>query len=577
MALRAADVPRSRVSPPVAPVTRPPMPGSGSLRPPRWTWALPIGLQLSRRHRCGARAMPLAWEASLRLVDEVNQLRFSCPQHELLALLDDLPSPSSPPSPSSSSCPANGRTANAANAAYLPPPAAERRRPDVTLKLFLYGADGAPSLGAPVVPCKDWRERPLEEILESALSELKRCGFVVLEELVCPEKLQALLADFRRQRTAGLPEGVTFSRMRAQRDMTVPPFNKLWAQDDVICHPLILALLARYVRNSTNMSEDRVSEERLEELQAQGLNITPGKGRHKLTLLRERGYFLPVDPLPSWLDRVSNDPQPSGWKDGMRKALGEVPRSDGGSKVEPGEKLRPCEEHGTFQSKQLVMLHGLQSAAELNGRLGRLQRYDANADRWEVDMRGEGGRKRLKEDNLSMPQKPQVPPGLSVAELKERGNNSFKASELEEAVEMAGDGAIAFYSAALDLLEEGESRGRSDADAAIGREARTYAMRANMDTAKAIEVDPTSGKAYYRRGCAVLGMAPSASRAKEAIACLETALTGRASGGKDGVVLPNAMRQEVSNLLDYAKRRLDACTEAAVPDVEQCRENCRQQ
>ncbi|CAJ1394033.1 unnamed protein product [Effrenium voratum] len=534
--------------------------------------------------------MPLAWEASLRLVDEVNQLRFSCPQHELLALLDDLPSPSSPSSPSSSR-PANGRTANAANAAYLPPPAAERR--------FLYGADGAPSLGAPVVPCKNWRERPLEEILESALSELKRCGFVVLEELVCPEKLQALLADFRRQRTAGLPEGVTFSRMRAQRDMTVPPFNKLWAQDDVICHPLILALLARYVRNSTNMSEeksaemsfaqwlgagggvehftsgemsagypeldlmvvvdtpagapaqtrhrdtilpgpcaslgvhipltkmqaeplngaigffpgshvlrgelgdkpklpemvgatapgsvilydsftehrglenvsaearaalfawfrvpgvytghteenfgpegleradafrrylrprlreaeerqraqcpgacesraleawgfrrpprqlvpwtrswgeervcfrcnrtrgegnfcaetpasrrrewycrscweecrsagvtpapwpgnmeepwqeDRVSEERLEELQAQGLNITPGKGRHKLTLLRERGYFLPVDPLPSWLDRVSNDPQPSGWKDGMRKALGEVPRSDG--------------------------------------------------------------------------------------------------------------------------------------------------------------------------------------------------------------------------------------------------------
>ncbi|CAJ1419428.1 unnamed protein product [Effrenium voratum] len=212
-----------------------------------------------------------------------------------------------------------------------------------------------------------------------------------------------------------------------------------------------------------------------------------------------------------------------------------------------------------------------------------------------VDMRGEGGRKRLKEDNLSMPQKPQVPPGLSVAELKERGNNSFKASELEE--------AIAFYSAALDLLEEGESRppeaedpkylavllnNRAQCfimlcrethgeDAAIGREARTYAMRANMDTAKAIEVDPTSGKAYYRRGCAVLGMAPSASRAKEAIACLETALTGRASGGKDGVVLPNAMRQEVSNLLDYAKRRLDACTEAAVPDVEQCRENCRQQ
>ena len=32
-----------------------------------------------------------------------------------------------------------------------------------------------------------------------------------------------------------------------------------------------------------------MSEERLKELQEQGLNITPGKGRHKLTLLRERG------------------------------------------------------------------------------------------------------------------------------------------------------------------------------------------------------------------------------------------------------------------------------------------------
>merc|ERR1712014_109185 len=101
--------------------------------------------------------------------------------------------------------------------------------------------------------------------------------------------------------------------------------------------------------------------------------------------------------------------------------------------------------------------------------------------------------------------------------------------------------------------------------------------KANIDAARAIELDPTNGKAYYRRGCAVLGMAPSASRAKEAIYCIETALSGRASGGKDGIVLPNAMRHEVSGLLDYAKRRLEDCTEMAIPDVEQCRENCRQQ
>ena len=40
------------------------------------------------------------------------------------------------------------------------------------------------------------------------------------------------------------------------QDMTIPPFDKLWADDDISCHPLILALLCRYLRNSTNMSED---------------------------------------------------------------------------------------------------------------------------------------------------------------------------------------------------------------------------------------------------------------------------------------------------------------------------------
>ena len=40
------------------------------------------------------------------------------------------------------------------------------------------------------------------------------------------------------------------------QDMTIPPFNKTWADDEIICHPLILALLARYLRNSTNMSEE---------------------------------------------------------------------------------------------------------------------------------------------------------------------------------------------------------------------------------------------------------------------------------------------------------------------------------
>lgn len=252
------------------------------------------------------------------------------------------------------------------------------------------------------------------------------------------------------------------------------------------------------------------------------------------------------------------------------------------------------EEHGEWKSRQLVQLQGLQNAPELNGKLGRLQKFDTNAERWEVKVR-EGGIKRLKEDNLCKPTKPEVPSGLDVAELKNRGNECFKKVELEQ--------ALAYYSAALDLLEEGEPKPPEAEDPkyisvlysnraqccitlcrevhgeekAIGKEARNYAMKANIDSAAAIDLDPSNGKAYYRRGCAMLGMAASASRSKEAIYFLEIAIAGRASGGKDGVVLPNAMRHEVSNLLDYAKRRLDACIEAAVPDVEQCRANCKQQ
>lgn len=288
---------------------------------------------------------------------------------------------------------------------------------------------------------------------------------------------------------------------------------------------------------------------------------------------------------------------------GSRPAASEAPK-------EPQGPL--LDEHGSFSTRQLVQLHGLQSASaqELNGKYGRLRKFDPTGERWEVDVRSLGI-KRLKEDNLQKPPKPEVPLGLTVPELKDRGNKAFVGQEHEL--------AIACYSAALDALEDAADDEKEQnpiaaavastkerpaecddpkyiavllsnraqvhitvcreihgEDKAVSKEARMCAMRANMDAAKAIELDPSFGKAYYRRGCAVLGMAPSASRAKEAIYCLEVALKGRASGGQDGIVLPNAMRHEVTGLLDYAKRRLDSCVEAAVPDVEQCRENCRQ-
>lgn len=281
-------------------------------------------------------------------------------------------------------------------------------------------------------------------------------------------------------------------------------------------------------------------------------------------------------------------------KGGYRHVKKETSKEDNGKAKDSGF----LKEHGPFSSRQLVRLHSLQGAAELNGRLGRLGNFDPTAERWQVDLRpmGEKGeRKMLKEGNLQSPQKPEIPALLSIAELKERGNEHVKKWEYEE--------AIAFYSKAVELLEDPEIskppdvmdpkyfavvlNNRAQCYMNLFRElhgqegkcgeARSFAMRANLDSAKSIELDPSNGKAYYRRGCAMLGMAPSASRAKEAIWHLEAAFAGRASGGKDGVVLPNAMRHEVSTVLDYAKKRLDDCTEAAVPDVDQCRENCRQQ
>jgi len=312
------------------------------------------------------------------------------------------------------------------------------------------------------------------------------------------------------------------------------------------------------------------------------------------------------EPISVAYRHLEHAPNKGSYRAGNAPAAASKPASSEGPKEPQGPLL---EEHGAYKTRQLVQLHGLQSAAaqELNGKCGRLRKFDPTAERWEVDVRALGT-KRLKEDNLQVPPKPELPPGLSAAELKDRGNKAFVGQEHEV--------AIACYSAALKVLEEAQEAQASEGaeaqaseevpaeasdpkyvavlysnraqvyitlcreihgeDNIIGKEARMCAMRANMDAAKAIELDPTFGKAYYRRGCAVLGMAPSASRAKEAIYCLEVALSGRASGGADGIVLPNAMRHEVTNLLDYAKRRLDACTEAAVPDVEQCRENCRQ-
>lgn len=306
------------------------------------------------------------------------------------------------------------------------------------------------------------------------------------------------------------------------------------------------------------------------------------------------------DPIVVAYRNLEPAPNRGGYRAGMSNNTGGGGQPSSAAPAEPKGPL--VDEHGEYKTRQLVELHDLQGAAELNGICGRLRKFDVNGGRWEVDVRG-NGIKRLKEDNLNnKPTAPVVPIGLTVEEYKARGNEAFKAQRLEE--------AIACYSAAISLIDDEEDGSPPGAqpppeaqddkyksvvygnraqcyinlcrevhgeDKVISKEARMFAMRANMDSARAVELDETNGKAFYRRGCAMLGMAPSASRSKEAVYFLEKALEGRASGGKDGMVLPNAMRHEVTNLLDYAKRRFDACTETAMPDVEQCRENCKQQ
>lgn len=290
-----------------------------------------------------------------------------------------------------------------------------------------------------------------------------------------------------------------------------------------------------------------------------------------------------TEPIPVDYCHLEPAPTRGGYRAGFTPAAAQAPK---------GPMLT---EHGPWTTRQLVELHSLQNAQELNGKLGRLRKYDVHADRWEVDVRSMPGIRRLKETNLQEPPTFILPEGLNVPELKEHGNEAFKANELEK--------AKAYYTAAIKLIEKSDPKpveaedpkymsvlygNRAQVsinlcrevhgeDKFLCHEARRAAMDANIDAAYAIDLDAMNGKAYYRRGCACLGMAPSASRAKEAIRFLEVALSGRASGGKDGVVLPNALRVEVSNLLEYAKRRLDACTEAAIPDIEQCREDCRNQ
>jgi len=73
------------------------------------------------------------------------------------------------------------------------------------------------------------------------------------------------------------------------------------------------------------------------------------------------------------------------------------PNSEG-----PKEPTGPLlDEHGNFRTRQLVQLHGLQGAVELNGRSGILKSFDIDSGRWIVDI-SECGEKKVKVEHIRL-------------------------------------------------------------------------------------------------------------------------------------------------------------------------------
>jgi len=140
---------------------------------------------------------------------------------------------------------------------------------------FAYTPSGQAAPDAPIVPCAGWASAGAGErgaLLEAAFGRLRASGYVVLEELLPAEQVLAAGEEFRRYKSSH-PEGVTFSRMRASRDMTVPPFEGIWTEDWLVRHPLVLSLIARYLRNSTHLSHEKEAEMSFAHWVAGGSNI----------------------------------------------------------------------------------------------------------------------------------------------------------------------------------------------------------------------------------------------------------------------------------------------------------------
>lgn len=220
--------------------------------------------------------MPQEWELALQIVETFAGSQARQVQH----VTRDVAVEPVPPELSNKSFDSHVADQNAevpiSERKYVPSVSADALTcPDGRTRKFLYDPSGKPMEGAPIVHCHNWDNMDLgsqRSLADMAMSQLVDKGYVVLECLLPADRLQALDDEFREYKQNS-PSGVTFSRMRASRNMTIPPFAGVWTEDWLVCHPLVLSLISRYLRNSTDMSDEKAAELGFAHWIAAGSNI----------------------------------------------------------------------------------------------------------------------------------------------------------------------------------------------------------------------------------------------------------------------------------------------------------------
>jgi len=120
-------------------------------------------------------------------------------------------------------------------------------------RVYTHGPCASPVAARFVVPCHDWRateqgDAIRRKLVETALEVLRVEGFVVLENLMAPEDVAPLEAEAKWY-LENVQDGFIPQPLRANRSQLHLPYAMPWASDWLICHDLVLELVASYVHN----------------------------------------------------------------------------------------------------------------------------------------------------------------------------------------------------------------------------------------------------------------------------------------------------------------------------------------